>query len=206
MAEIHNWIEKPLERGHEQAWTESTVTCMSLLRKPLRRAKFLPFSWTRSWKIKDWFFLLEIICNVFLHLLQVGLTSPGKQSVLESDLFWSISQMKADMQKGYNQSPPDGAAYEQCGVLHQCASRNTVCRARYRMVFIAKDARVGFTSIKIPCLQKVKGITHFSPLILKGSLCTCPGCKHLQHKSLKLLERNFTLMSSQKLPFYFTFK
>lgn len=48
------------------------------------------------------------------------------------------------MQQGYNQSPPDGAAYEQCGVLYQCASRNTVCRARYSMVFIAKEVGVGF--------------------------------------------------------------
>lgn len=48
------------------------------------------------------------------------------------------------MQQGYNQSPPDEAAYEQCGVLYQCASRNTVCRARYSMVFIAKEVGVGF--------------------------------------------------------------
>lgn len=79
----------------------------------------------------------------------MGLTNPGKRSVLESDLFWRVSQMKADMQQGYNQSPPDGAGCEQCGALYQCASRNTVCRARYRMVFIAKEAGVGFISIKI---------------------------------------------------------
>lgn len=57
--------------------------------------------------------------------------------------------MKADMQQGYNQSPPDGADYEQCGVLYQCASRSAVCRARYRMVFMATEAGVGFISIKI---------------------------------------------------------
>lgn len=57
--------------------------------------------------------------------------------------------MKADMQQGYNHFTPDGAAHEQCEVLYQCASRNMVCKARYSMVFTAKESGVGFISIKI---------------------------------------------------------
>lgn len=47
---------------------------------------------------------------------------------------------------------------------------------------------------------------HLSPLTLKGNLGIYPGCKHLQHKNLKLGERNLILDASQQLPFHFTSK
>lgn len=88
------------------------------------------------------------------------------------------------------------------GGLYQCTCRNTVCRARHSMLSLQPkrlewDSPQLISDIYKRLNELSSASAHLSPLTLKGNLGIYPGCKRLQHKNLKLGERNLILDSSQ---------
>lgn len=92
------------------------------------------------------------------------------------------------------------------GGLCQCAAETlleaySMLSLIQRAIFTAKEVEWDSPQLKLDVYETLNELSppmaHFSLLTLKGNLRTYPGCKHLQHKNLKLGERNLTWESSQ---------
>lgn len=125
VAEIRNWVEKPLERVRDQAQTEISPICI-IPQGAAKRRSTLNLLVGKNFKNMRSISDFERSSTM---LSSIGSTRGSE--VVESDLFWRVSQGKGVRQQRYDLPAPGGAAYGPCGAggLCQCTCGNAVCRA-----------------------------------------------------------------------------